>query len=81
MTEILRSESTVQMLTINEAAAIVPGLTKYRVREMCIRGELPCIKAGRKYLICKEVLLRTLTQPQAMVKEEPDQGKIHRIPV
>ena len=53
--------NTVKMLTINEAAALVPGLSKFRVREMCIKGELPCIKAGRKYLICESVLMRYLT--------------------
>ena len=48
------------MLTIKEAAALVDGLTEYRVREMCRSGELPCIKAGKKYLINKEVLIRFL---------------------
>jgi len=50
------------MLTIKQAAERVPGLTKYRVREMCIKGELPCIKAGKKYLICESVLIRYLTE-------------------
>ena len=48
------------MLTIKEAAALVDGLTEYRVREMCRSGELPCIKAGKKYLINKDVLIRFL---------------------
>ena len=48
------------MLTIKEAAALVDGLTEYRVREMCRSGELPCIKAGKKCLINKEVLIRFL---------------------
>ena len=38
----------IRMLTINEAAELVPGLTKYRIREMCINGQIPCVKAGRK---------------------------------
>lgn len=33
--------NTVKMLTINEAAQLVPGLTKYRIREMCISGRFP----------------------------------------
>ena len=45
--------NTVKMPTINEATQLVPGLTKYRIREMCISGEIPCVKAGRKYLICE----------------------------
>lgn len=52
----------VRMLTINQAAALVPGLTRYRIREMCQSGELPCIMAGRKYLICEQVLMQVLTQ-------------------
>ena len=62
----------VRMLTINEAAEQVPGLTKYRIREMCIKGELPHVRAGKKYLICEEVLIRHLTQPTTPPpKEEP----------
>ena len=48
------------MLTIKEAAALVDGLTEYRVRQLCRSGELPCIKAGKKYLINKDVLFRYL---------------------
>jgi excisionase family DNA binding protein len=48
------------MLTIKEAAALVDGLTEYRVRQLCRSGELPCIKAGKKYLINKDVLIRFL---------------------
>jgi excisionase family DNA binding protein len=55
----------VKMLTIAQAAALVPGLTKYRIRTMCRTGEIPCIKAGKKYLICEPVLLRYLTEPTA----------------
>jgi excisionase family DNA binding protein len=44
------------MLTIKEAAALVDGLSEYRVRQMCIEGELKHIKAGKKYLINQDVL-------------------------
>ena len=54
------TNTEITMLTIKEAAALVDGLTEYRVREMCRSGELPCIKAGKKYLINKEVLIRFL---------------------
>ncbi len=60
----------VKMLTINEAAQHVPGLTKYRIREMCIKGEIPCIKAGRKYLICEQVLMDFLTNPAPTLTQE-----------
>ncbi|MBQ1903971.1 MAG: helix-turn-helix domain-containing protein [Ruminococcus sp.] len=48
------------MLTIKEAAALVQGLTEYRVRELCKSGELPCIMAGKKYLINKDTLYKFL---------------------
>lgn len=71
----------IQMLTINEAAQRVPGLTKYRIRELCIRGELPCVKAGRKYLICEQVLVRFLTEPKPIPATQPESGKIRRIEI
>ena len=49
------------MLTIKEAAALVQGLTEYRVRELCKSGELPCIMAGTKYLINKDTLYKFLS--------------------
>ena len=55
-----KSEAEIKMLTIKEAAALVDGLTEYRVRELCRSGELPCFKAGKKYLINKEILHKFL---------------------
>jgi excisionase family DNA binding protein len=49
-----------RMLTINEASELIDGLTKFRVRQMCISGELPCIMAGKKYLINKSILLEKI---------------------
>lgn len=46
------------MLTIKEAAQTVKGLTEYRIRRMCKEGILPHIKAGKKYLINQDVLLK-----------------------
>ena len=74
--------SNIRMLTINEAADRVPGLTKYRIREMCISGELPHVRAGKKYLICEEVLIRHLTQPvppQQREKKEMPLSPIRRL--
>ena len=55
-----KPKAEITMLTIKEAAALVDGLTEYRVRQLCRSGELPCIKAGKKYLINKDVLFRYL---------------------
>ena len=48
----------ITLLTIKQAAELVNGLTEYRVRQMCVHGQLPHIKAGKKYLINKEVFLK-----------------------
>ena len=53
-------ENKIVMLTIKEAAALVEGLTEYRVRELCKSGKLPCFKAGEKYLINKDILYKYL---------------------
>ncbi|MBO6140942.1 MAG: helix-turn-helix domain-containing protein [Ruminococcus sp.] len=55
------TETKITMLTIKEAAALVDGLTEYRVRQLCKSGELPTVKAGKKYLINKDILLRFLS--------------------
>lgn len=52
--------SKIVMLTIKEAAALVDGLTEYRVRELCRSGKLPCFMAGKKYLINKDILYKYL---------------------
>lgn len=49
-----------RMLTIEEACDLVIGLTKYRIRQMCIDGTLPHIKAGKKYLINQDVFLQII---------------------
>ena len=54
------NEERIVMLTIKEAAALVKGLTEYRVRQMCINDQVPHIMAGKKYLINKELFLKYL---------------------
>ena len=48
------------VLTIKEAAKLIDGLTEYRIRQMCISGQLPCFMAGKKYLIAEENLYKTV---------------------
>ena len=45
-----------KLLTIKEAAELIEGLTEYRIRQLCISGELKCFKAGRKYLFTERNL-------------------------
>ena len=54
------NEERIVMLTIKDAAALVEGLTEYRVRQMCINDQVPHIMAGKKYLINKDLFLRYL---------------------
>ena len=46
-----------KLLTINQAADVIDGLTGYRIRQLCKSGVLPCIKAGKKYLINEQTLI------------------------
>lgn len=71
-----------KMLTIKEASKLIEGLTEYRVRAMCISGELPCIHAGRKYLINENVLYKYLNgeiAPVAVPSGDADKPRIKRV--
>jgi len=37
--------------SIPECAKLIDGVTEKFIRQKCSNGELPCIKAGRKFLI------------------------------
>lgn len=58
-------QTGIKLLTIRQAAKLVEGLTEYRIRRLCVTGELPCIKAGQKYLINEQALLNYVTPPAA----------------
>ena len=49
-----------RVLTIKEAAKLIDGLTEYRIRQMCISGQLPCFMAGKKYLNAEEKLYKAV---------------------
>lgn len=51
----------VHMLTIKEAAKLIKGVSEYRIRKMCINGEILCFRAGNKYLINKAKLLESFS--------------------
>jgi len=54
-------ENKVILLTIKEASETVKGLSQYHIRMLVRTGQLPSIKAGRKYFINKDVLLRYIS--------------------
>ncbi|MBR5089343.1 MAG: helix-turn-helix domain-containing protein [Ruminiclostridium sp.] len=51
---------TKRVLTIKEAAQLIDGITEYRIRQLCISGQLPCFKAGKKYLISEDKLYEVI---------------------
>ena len=51
------NENKVKLLTIKQASTVIDGLTEYRIRQLCRARELPCIKAGKKYLINEQTLI------------------------
>lgn len=55
-----KSKSGKRVCTIKEATALVDGLSEYRIRQMCLSGELPCFMAGKKYLINEDDLYKAL---------------------
>ena len=54
------TEKQVILLTIKEASEMVSGLSQYQLRLMVKTKQLPCVQAGRKIFINKDVLLRHL---------------------
>ena len=52
----MSNKPIIRMYTINEAAKAFPGLTAYRIRTLIKTGVLQHICAGKKYLVCDEVI-------------------------
>ena len=50
------------MLTVKEASEMYYGVSKYRIREMLRKGELPYMKAGNKYLIPEDALKKCMSE-------------------
>jgi len=58
----MTTEPILHLYTINEAALIFPGLTAFRIRTLIKTGELQHIRAGKKYLVCGEVIKNFIYQ-------------------
>ena len=48
----------VYMLTIAEAAELINGISKYQINLMVKKGLIPCVRAGGKTFINRELLYR-----------------------
>jgi len=57
----MKPKAKITILTISEAAELVDGLSKSRIRQMCIDGTLPHLKVGNKYLINQNTLFTVLS--------------------
>ena len=51
------NEKKPRLLTLKEAAKLIDGLTEYRVRMLCINGEIKYHKFGNKYMISEHEIL------------------------
>lgn len=60
------------MLTIKQASKEIEGLKEYRIRQMCKNGEIPCVMAGNKYLVNRNVLYSYLNGDLFVPKENKD---------
>ena len=47
-----------RLLTLKEAAELIDGLTEYRVRMLCINGDIKYHKFGNKYMVYEYELLK-----------------------
>ena len=47
-----------RMYSIKEAAKLIGGISEYRIREMCKDGSLPCLRAGKKFMISEANIKR-----------------------
>lgn len=61
-----------KLLTVREAAALIDGLSAYRVRQMCLSGQLSYFKSGNRVLITKENLFQAVfgTEETETVQKE-----------
>jgi len=47
-----------RLLTLKEAATLIEGLTEYRVRVLCVNGDIKYHKFGNKYMISEREILQ-----------------------
>ena len=61
-----------KLLTVREAAALIDGLSEYRVRQMCHSGQLAYFKSGNRVLITKENLFQAVFGTEKNEKVQDD---------
>lgn len=58
------NEKKPRLLTLKEAAKLIDGLTEYRVKMLCINGEIKYHKFGNKYMISEHEILTYFGEKQ-----------------
>ena len=53
----MSGEKKPRLLTLKEAAKLIEGLTEYRVRQLCLNGDIKYHKFGSKYMISEREIL------------------------
>ncbi len=53
----MENTEKIRLLTVREAAAMIDGLSEYRIRKMVKDGIIPIFMSGNKILMSKEALL------------------------
>ena len=62
-------EAKIKLLSIAQAAALIPNLSVYGLEKMCKTGQMPHIVFGSKKLINETVLFETLDR---LSRETPE---------
>lgn len=65
-----------KLMTVKEAAALIDGLSEYRLRKMCLSGQVNCIKAGRKSLVTEEAVMFAIYRNSARMPDEQEAAEI-----
>lgn len=65
-----------KLMTVKEAAALIDGLSVYRLRKMCLSGQVNCIKAGGKILVTEEAVMFAIYGNSARMPDEQEAAEI-----
>jgi len=67
-----------RLLTIKEAAKLIPGLTVYGLNQLCNKGQMPYIAFGNKKLINEKVLFETIEKLSRQIPAADDGNPVRK---
>lgn len=71
-------ENSRKVMTVKAAAALIEGLSEYRLRQMCLNGQVKCIRAGRKILVTEAAVMRAVFGNGSESEQTEEMEKIIR---